>query len=168
MIFARDAAAHGGPLAGIAAGLAAISTAVGDEAPRVTVADRGARADGVRADGVRADGVRGDEVALVVGGDMPSLVPAVLRLLARSLAADPSLAAMTLAASGPAPLPMAVRPAAARAAIDAILAGGGRRSLLALLEAVPWGTVRRDDWLPLDPTGATLRDVDAPADLRPG
>ena len=139
VVFARDAAAHGGPLAGIAAGLAAIDTPVADEAPRI---------------------------ALVVGGDMPSLVPSVLRLLARSLAADPSLAAMTLAASGLAPLPMAVRPAAARSAIGAILAGGGRRSLLALLETVPSGALPHDHWLPLDPTGATLRDVDAPADLR--
>jgi molybdopterin-guanine dinucleotide biosynthesis protein A len=137
VVVARDAAAFGGPLAGLAAGLAADVTP-GDEAPRI---------------------------ALVVGGDMPSLVPAVLRLLVGRLAADPSLVAMTLAASRPAPLPMAVRPAAVRGAIETILASGGRRSLLAPLEAVPSSALSADDWRPLDPAGATLRDIDRPADL---
>lgn len=143
VVIARDVAAHGGPLAGLAAGLAATLEAG-------TTAWRTAGWDGV---------------VLVVGGDMPSLVPAVLRLLATTLAADPSLVVMTLAASGPAPLPMAVRADAARTAIDAILASGGRRSLLALVDAVPSATLAADDWRVLDPPGATLRDVDAPADL---
>ncbi len=141
VVFARDRVAHGGPLAGLASGLAAVDTRVGDEAPHI---------------------------ALVVGGDMPMLVPAVLRLLVGTLAADPSLAAMTLAASGPAPLPMAVRPDAARRPIDAILATGGRRSLLALLEAISSATLSGDSWRTLDPAGATLRDIDTPADLEPG
>ena len=99
---------------------------------------------------------------------MPSLVPAVLRLLATTLAADSSLAVMTLAASDPAPLPMAVRPNAARAAIDAILRSGGRRSLLALADAVPSATLPEEAWRAIDPGGATLRDVDAPDDLAGG
>jgi len=138
IVFARDAAAHGGPLAGLAAGLAGIGTFVRDEAPRI---------------------------ALVVGGDMPALVPDVLRLLADALAADPSLVAMTLAGSHPAPLPLVVRTQAARTAIDAILASGGRRSLLALLDVVPSATLPEAVWRPLDPSGATLRDIDTPADL---
>jgi molybdopterin-guanine dinucleotide biosynthesis protein A len=153
VVFARDAAAHGGPLAGLAAGLAAVDARLGDEAPHIS--------------GV-AGGARGDRVVLVVGGDMPSLVPAVLRLLAESLVADPSLVAMRLAASRPAPLPMVVRPVPARAAIDAILAGGGRRSLRALFDAVPSAAVPEAAWRVLDPTGATLRDVDAPTDLQAG
>jgi molybdopterin-guanine dinucleotide biosynthesis protein A len=147
VVVARDAAAHGGPLAGLATGLAADATAGGDGARRTAGAEGPAR------------------LALVVGGDMPTLVPAVLRLLVDRLAADPSRAAMTLATSRPAPLPMAVRPAAARAAIEAILASGGRRSLLALLEAVPSAAAPGDDWRRLDPTAATLRDIDTPADL---
>jgi molybdopterin-guanine dinucleotide biosynthesis protein A len=138
VVVTRDATAFGGPLAGLAAGLAADATPVGGEAPLI---------------------------ALVVGGDMPTLVPAVLRLLVERLAADPALAAMTLAASRPAPLPMAVRPAATRGAIEAILASGGRRSLLAPLEVVPSSVLSADDWRRLDPTAATLRDIDRPADL---
>lgn len=158
VVFARDAAAHGGPLAGLAAGLAAIDTPVREEAPHIS---------GPEAGSAGSVGPVGP-VALVVGGDMPSLVPAVLRLLADTLASGPSLAAMTLAAPGPAPLPMAVRPDAARTAIDAILASGGRRSLLSLLDAVPSATLLGDRWRPLDPSGATLRDIDTLADLQPG
>ncbi|HEY5434908.1 MAG TPA: NTP transferase domain-containing protein [Candidatus Limnocylindrales bacterium] len=152
VVFARDAAAHGGPLAGLGAGLAAIDTPVREDASHIS--------------GPEAGGF--GPVALVLGGDMPSLVPAVLRLLAETLASDPSLAAMTLAAPGPAPLPMAVSPDAVRTAIDAILASGGRRSLLALLDAVPSATLPGDRWRPLDPSAATLRDIDTPADLQPG
>jgi molybdopterin-guanine dinucleotide biosynthesis protein A len=136
--FARDAAAHGGPLAGLSAGLAAIDTSVRDEAP---------------------------PIALVVGGDMPSLVPDVLRLLVQALAADPSPDVMTLAASRPAPLPMAVRPGAGRTAVGAILVSGGRRSLMALVAALPSATVPAGAWRALDPAGASLRDIDTPTDL---
>lgn len=155
VVFARDAAALGGPLAGMAAGLAAIvegiaalDAPVPDAAPRSSGATEGR-----------------NEIVLVVGGDMPALVPAVLRLLAEALAADRSLAAMTLAASAPTPLPMAVRAGAALTAIDAILVSGGRRSLLALVDAVPSATLPADAWRALDPAGVTLRDVDAPSDL---
>jgi len=156
VVFARDAAAHGGPLAGLAAGLAALDgltaedTPVRDEAPRITGAPGGRAA---------------NRVAIVVGGDMPTLVPDVLQLLGESLAGEPSIAAMTLAASRPAPLPMALRPEVAQTAIDAILASGGRRSLIAILDAIPSVTLPAEIWRALDPAGATLRDVDTPADL---
>lgn len=130
----RDTEPLGGPLAGLAAGLAL----VGDEPPRI---------------------------AVVVGGDMPGLLPDVLALLAESLAVRKDLVAMTLAASQPAPLPLALRPGPARAATVALLAGGQRR-LRALLEAVPAGTVPAGTWRPLDPEGATLVDIDTPGDLR--
>jgi molybdopterin-guanine dinucleotide biosynthesis protein A len=156
----RDAVALGGPLAGLSAGLGAIKGPVREEAPHIT---GGGSAAGAGPSGAG----QGDAglVALVVGGDMPTLVPGVLRLLADALVADPSLAAMTLATSRPAPLPMAIRPDAARTAIDAILASGGRRSLLALLEAVPSAELPADRWRALDPSGTTLRDIDTPADL---
>lgn len=134
---ARDTAAYGGPLAGLAAGLAAVSPPVRDHPPRIV---------------------------LVVGGDMPGLVPAVLRLLVDRLEAEPGLAAMTLDASPPAPLPLVVRPAPVRAAITACLAGR-RRSLRSLLEAVPSSALPAADWRALDPSAATLRDIDTPADL---
>ena len=204
VVIARDVATHGGPLAGLAAGLAAMLTAadtpVRDEAPhitgageKVTATDTPVRdeAPHITGAGEKVTATVGatvaaaatvaatagatawweagwDGVVLVVGGDMPSLVPAVLRLLATTLAADSSLAVMTLAASDPAPLPMAVRPNAARAAIDAILRSGGRRSLLALADAVPSATLPEEAWRAIDPGGATLRDVDAPDDLAGG
>jgi molybdopterin-guanine dinucleotide biosynthesis protein A len=152
VIFARDAAAFGGPLAGLAAGLAAVDAFPADEAPRIT----GARV--------------GDEgIVLVVGGDMPSLAPAVLRLLVDGLAADPSLAAMTLGASPPAPLPMALRPGDARTVIDGILGSpSGRRSLRALLDGLPSAAIPAATWRSLDPEGSTLRDIDTPGDLGRG
>ena len=132
---ARDLSPHGGPLAGLAAGLSAL-------------------------------GVAGAEVAIVAGGDMPTLVPAVMASLVKRLAVDSALVAVTLAAPHPAPLPMAVRPGPARAAIDAALASPtGARSLRTLLELVPSVRIAEADWRPLDADGATLRDVDAPADL---
>ncbi len=148
VVFARDAAAHGGPLAGLAAGLAAAVTPAADEPPRIALV------------------VGGDaRLALVVGGDMPALVPAVLRLLVERLAAEPALDAMTLAAPRPAPLPAAVRPDAVLVAVDAILASGGRRSLLAPLGIVRSATLAAEEWRALDPEGDTLRDIDTPADL---
>ena len=97
--------------------------------------------------------------------DMPALEPAVLRLLVDRLVAEPALAAMTLAAPRPAPLPAAVRPDAVRDAVDAILASGGRRSLLAAIGIVRSATLAAEEWRALDPEGDTLRDIDTPADL---
>jgi len=134
----RDAAEHAGPLAGLAGALEGI---------------------------VDRDATRADTLALVVGGDMPSMEPAVLRLLVDELATAPSLLAMTLGSPEPAPLPMAIR-LQARAAAGHLLNGTGRRSLLALLESIPSGTVAEAAWRLLDPAGRTLRDVDTPADLQ--
>jgi molybdopterin-guanine dinucleotide biosynthesis protein A len=153
LLLARDPVARQGPLAGMAAGLVALVAAHGS----------GAEGPGA-APGSRARA----EVVLVVGGDMPSLVPEVLRLLATFLIADPSLAAATLETPGVAPLPLALRPDIAGPAIGAILASGGRRSIRALLGAVPSATVPASAWRAIDPAGITLRDVDKPADLEGG
>ncbi len=96
---------------------------------------------------------------LVVGGDMPYLVPAVLRRLA---AASP--AALADAAGTLRPLPSALNRISALLAADELLAGGERRlrTLLARLgtTAVPWAS-----WSPDDPDGWTLVDIDERADL---
>ena len=55
-------------------------------------------------------------IVLVVGGDMPWIVPAVLLLLVDALVADTTLGAATLEADPPTALPMAVRPWLARSA----------------------------------------------------
>jgi molybdopterin-guanine dinucleotide biosynthesis protein A len=147
IVVARDPEAGGGPLAGLAAGL------------EVAAAGRGPSDGDVTA--VRDDPPR---IALVVGGDMPWLVPGVLRLMVARLEAAEGLGVISLDASPPAPLPMALRPAAAGPGALACLAAG-RRSLRALLDAIPAATLPAAEWRALDPGGETLRDIDTPADL---
>jgi molybdopterin-guanine dinucleotide biosynthesis protein A len=96
---------------------------------------------------------------LVVGGDMPYLVPAVLR---RLIGGPP--AALADASGTLRPLPCALDRTSALLAADELLAGGERRlrTLLARLgtTAVPWAS-----WSPDDPDGWTLVDIDERADL---
>jgi len=108
----------------------------------------------------------GGSEAIVVGGDMPDLVAAVLRSMLDRLEADPAVAAVTLESTGPKRqvLPLAVRVAAAvEAAQDAI--DSGDRSLVRLLDRLVVVEIPLVDWLQLDPDAKTLRDVDTPADL---
>jgi len=132
LLVTHDLATHQGPLAGLAAGLAALQPGV--------------------------------ERAVLVGGDMPSLVPAVLALLLDALDVDPALGAVTLEAEPTASLPMAVRPALVGPAAAEILSEG-RRALRAVLLRVPAAIVSADAWRALDPDGQTLRDVDTRRDL---
>jgi len=115
------------------------------------------------------------ERALVIGGDMPRLNPAVLDEMLRLLGAGRASAVVLAAPSSAAPtgrrdrpprqpLPMAVRAAAALAAAEAAVASG-RRSLQALLDAVSTVELPAAAWLRLDPAGGTLDDVDEPADV---
>ncbi len=107
----------------------------------------------------------GIERAVLVGGDMPSLVPAVLEVLVAALDPDPSLGAATLEADPPASLPMALRPAIVGPAAAALLAEG-RRALRGVPARVPSTTVPAAAWHALDPDARTLRDVDTRGDLR--
>ena len=132
ILVAHDLATHQGPLAGLAAGLAALEPGV--------------------------------ERALLVGGDMPSLVPDVLRLLLNALDADAELAAATLESEPTASLPMGVRPSIVGPAAGELLAEG-RRALRGVLARVPAAIVPAVAWRALDPDGRTLRDVDTRRDL---
>jgi molybdopterin-guanine dinucleotide biosynthesis protein A len=143
VVVARDAAAHRGPLAGLAAGLAAVA------ASRTRPEEAS------------------DDIALVVGGDMPHLVPAVLLLLAATLVADESLGAVTLEADPQCALPVAVRASLAAPAADALL-DHDRRALLGLIDLLHAAAVPAVEWRALDPDGLTLSDVDTPADLARG
>lgn len=108
-------------------------------------------------------GIVGTPTVLVAGGDMPRMVPAVLRRL--SSTAGPERAAVTLEVPGRMqPLPMALDVIAARAAAAAVLERGGRslRDLLRELGAI---SIPTPVWLALDPAGATIVDIDRPADL---
>jgi molybdopterin-guanine dinucleotide biosynthesis protein A len=130
----RDAVADGGPLAGLAAGLAA---------------------------------ARG-QLAILVGGDQPSLAPALLAELLLWLGREadgPTLDAVALAENGLLrPLPAALRVATVRPIVAALL-GGENRSLVSLFGRLRVGTLQPERWRMLDPDGASLRDVDTPDDL---
>ena len=103
--------------------------------------------------------------ALVVAGDMPGLSGAVLAALLRALDASEDVDAAVLAFRGRRqPLPAALRVGAATTAAQRLL-GEGERSLHALLRALRTRELVEGEWRSLDPTAATLRDVDVPGDL---
>ena len=111
--------------------------------------------------------------AVVVGGDMPGLVPAVLDLLVRRLEAEPKADAVTLAAPDRAGdpgaqrrqvLPLAIAVDAARPAARTALAAGDR-SLKSLVDRLRNAEIDAEEWQRLDRDARTLVDVDTPADL---
>jgi molybdopterin-guanine dinucleotide biosynthesis protein A len=61
-------------------------------------------------------------------------------------------------------MPMAVRASRAETVARDLLASGERR-LRALPEHLRAAVVPATEWRALDPDGATLRDIDRPADL---
>jgi molybdopterin-guanine dinucleotide biosynthesis protein A len=106
-----------------------------------------------------------EPLALVAGGDMPSLHVDVLRALLRELTRKDAIEAAVLVRQGVGrPLPAALRNGAATQAARHLL-GQDERRLKALLRELRTSEIREADWRSLDPEGETLRDVDAPADL---
>ena len=106
-----------------------------------------------------------ETLAIVVGGDMPDLVPAVLDALLRALADSPHSEATVLAYRGRRQqLPVALRTAAAAALVENLI-GTGERRLGIVLERLVVCELPAEDWLALDPGAASLRDVDVPEDL---
>ncbi len=102
---------------------------------------------------------------LVVGGDMPGLVPEVLRLLVVVLDEAPGIDLVLLAGDDRArPLPAAIRRGPGAAAAEALLATGERR-LRALAGVLGVKVIPAPAWRALDPSGATLGDIDTPDDL---
>jgi molybdenum cofactor guanylyltransferase len=107
-----------------------------------------------------------EPIALVVGGDMPTLAPGVLRMMIGGLdASEGARDAVVLVQRGEMrPLPCVLRNGAATQSARHLL-GEGERSLLALIRTLSLLSVAEGDWRPLDPTAATLLDVDVPGDL---
>jgi molybdopterin-guanine dinucleotide biosynthesis protein A len=104
------------------------------------------------------------EWAVLAGGDMPDLRPAVLREMLRA-ARETRVVAVTLSDGGrERPLPCVLRTAQAAAAVDALLQAG-RRSLRDLLAVVATVVVDEPTWTALDPERRTLIDVDEPTDV---
>jgi molybdopterin-guanine dinucleotide biosynthesis protein A len=113
------------------------------------------------------------ELAIVVGGDMPRLVPAVLRSMLDRLESDHGVEAVLLgappvAAGSHAPrqvLPLALRVGPAAVATRRSIAAGDR-SLQSLVDRLAVVELPAAAWLALDPDAQTLADIDTPADLR--
>lgn len=104
----------------------------------------------------------GVERVIVVGGDMPTVEPAVLARLIATL--DRREAAVLADDTRERPLPLAIRRMAASAAVDDLLEAGERR-LRALLERLDVEVIAAESWRQDDPAGESLRDVDVPGDL---
>ena len=108
------------------------------------------------------------ELAIVVAGDMPGLVPAVLQAMLDRLDTPPGFDAAHLAYPTETHhrqvVPLALRVTAASIAADEAV-GVGDRSLFQLIDRLRTVEIPAPEWLPLDPTGRTLFDVDEPADL---
>lgn len=103
-------------------------------------------------------------VVLVVGGDMPAMIPAVLQALIAGLD-DPRVDAVVLEDAGRRrPLPAALRTFPAKSTAERLVAAGERR-LGALDEALATAVIDEQTWRRLDPDGWTLHDVDTSADL---
>ena len=105
-----------------------------------------------------------EPIVLVVGGDMPTLVGAVIDSMLAALDA-PGVEAVVLEHEGRArPLPIAMRRDPALAAANVLLADGERR-LRALIETLETSVIPEATWRGLDPYAMTVRDIDTPADL---
>jgi uridine kinase len=104
------------------------------------------------------------ERVIVVGGDMPSLVPGVLGDLIKSL--DGHDAAVLADDRGPRPLPMAARRSAIGPVVERLLDDGERRLRALLHDAdIDVDVIPPRIWRRNDPDAATLLDVDVVADL---
>ena len=117
--------------------------------------------------GMRVEPDPVEDLAIVVGGDMPRVVPAVLRAMLDRLLADPTHDAVGLELTGaprPQVLPLALRIAPAARAAGELLALEDR-SLRMLVERLETLWIPEGDWRALDPAGDTLIDVDTAADL---
>ncbi len=104
------------------------------------------------------------EVALVAGGDMPDLVPALLDDLLERLSIGCDEAVALDDGEGIRPLPAALKTDRARI-VARELTAAGERSLRALLRSLDALGVDRETWAAIDPAGRTLRDIDEVADL---
>ena len=116
------------------------------------------------------------DLAIVVGGDMPRLVPEVLQAMLDRLGDDPAIDAVLLGGPGSvdeeggpqtsrrAVLPLAIRVEAARRA-SADASDAGDRSLQALVDRLAHVELPPPAWRPLDPDANTLVDVDTVGDL---
>jgi len=135
--FVRDSHTNGGPLVGLATGLAATG-------------------------GQRAIVVAGDMPRL-----RPAVLLAMLAALEPATAGPGRATPEAIVLTGDGlrrPLPVALRIEAARRAVEETL-GAGERSLRAMLARLAVEELDPETWHRLDPHSETLIDIDGPADL---
>jgi molybdopterin-guanine dinucleotide biosynthesis protein A len=105
-------------------------------------------------------------LAIIAGGDMPTLSTVVLLEMLR-VAAESSVEAVALQdGDRTRPLPVVVRSARARDVGHALL-HEGERSLHAWLQGMRVAVIDEATWTALDPDRETLKDVDEPDDIVP-
>jgi molybdopterin-guanine dinucleotide biosynthesis protein A len=105
-----------------------------------------------------------EPLAIVVGADMPALVPRVLALMLAALDGySRDVVALSYRARRQ-PLPLALRVGAAMPAVQRLI-GTGERSLRSMVGQPGSLTLEEAEWRALDPGAETLRDVDRPQDL---
>jgi len=105
------------------------------------------------------------EWALLVGGDMPDIKPALLRAMAARAHAS-TADVVALADKDEAwPMPALFRVSAARPAAARLVEGGERR-LRAIVSELNGERLDEQWWSQHDPAGSWRRDIDRPADLR--
>lgn len=105
-----------------------------------------------------------EPIVLVVGGDMPTLVGAVLESMVSELEALGADAVVLEHAGRARPLPMVLRREPGLAAAGRLFDAGERR-LGAATEALGAHVVPESTWRDLDPEARTIRDIDTEADL---
>ena len=105
-----------------------------------------------------------EPLAIVVGGDMPGLEPAVLRAMLRALDNSENAIVALEFRGRVQPLPMSVRVGAVTPLARRLL-GSGERSLRSVLTVGRAARLPEVDWRSLDPAAATLIDIDTRADL---
>ena len=103
------------------------------------------------------------ELVLVVAADHPSLSPAVLGLLVERARATTTQAVALTGPRGGEPFLAVYRRGALRTVRE--LLDAGTRRMQDVLSALAPELIAEADWRALDPEGATLADVDVPADL---
>jgi molybdopterin-guanine dinucleotide biosynthesis protein A len=105
-----------------------------------------------------------EPLAIVAGGDMPSLSPPVLGAMLRALDNSEHVLVALEYRGRIQPLPLAVRVGATTPLARRLL-GTGERNLRSLLTSTGAARLPEIDWRPLDPAAETLTDIDTPGDL---
>lgn len=104
------------------------------------------------------------EWALLVGGDMPDIKPALLRAMVASARAS-TADVVALADKDEAwPMPALFRVSVARPAAARLVAGGERR-LRSIVSELKTESLDEPWWSQHDPAGSWRRDIDRPVDL---